>query len=96
MGAVSDALRSSAEEFGAEARTNTPVERILQMDGRVTGVVLAGGEELEADIVVAATHPRIVPRTTRKEELRGICRQHRAVELPQRGSQDQPRPLGAS
>ena len=59
MGAVSDALRSSAEEFGAEVRTNTPVERILQKDGRVTGVVLAGGEELEADIVVAATHPKI-------------------------------------
>ena len=59
MGAVSDALRSSAEAFGAEVRTNAPVERILQRDGRVTGVVLEGGEELEADIVVAATHPRI-------------------------------------
>jgi phytoene dehydrogenase-like protein len=59
MGAVSDALRSSAEDFGAEVRTNAPVERILQRNGRVTGVVLEGGEELEADIVVAATHPRI-------------------------------------
>ena len=59
MGAVSDALKDSAEEFGAEVRTNAPVERILQRDGRVTGVVLEGGEELEADIVVAATHPRI-------------------------------------
>ena len=58
MGAVSDALRSSAEEFGAEVRTNAPVERILQRDGRVRGVVLEGGEELEADLVVAATHPR--------------------------------------
>jgi phytoene dehydrogenase-like protein len=65
MGAVSDALRSSAEEFGAEVRTNAPVERILQKDGRVTGVVLEGGEELEADIVVAATHPR----TTFLEQL---------------------------
>ncbi|HET6886264.1 MAG TPA: NAD(P)/FAD-dependent oxidoreductase, partial [Rubrobacteraceae bacterium] len=59
MGTVSDALRSSAEEFGAEVRTNAPVERILQKDGRVRGVVLEGGEELEADLVVAATHPRI-------------------------------------
>jgi phytoene dehydrogenase-like protein len=58
MGAVSDALRSSAEEFGAEVRTNAPVERILQRDGRVRGVVLEGGEELEAGLVVAATHPR--------------------------------------
>jgi len=59
MGAVSDALKRSAETFGADVRTNAPVERILQRDGRVTGVVLEGGEELEADLVVAATHPRI-------------------------------------
>jgi phytoene dehydrogenase-like protein len=65
MGAVSDALRSSAEEFGAEVRTNAPVERILQRDGRVRGVVLEGGEELEADLVVATTHPR----TTFLEQL---------------------------
>jgi phytoene dehydrogenase-like protein len=66
MGAVSDALKSSAEEFGAEVRTDAPVERILQKDGRVKGVVLEGGDELEADIVVAATHPR----TTFLEQLR--------------------------
>jgi phytoene dehydrogenase-like protein len=65
MGAVSDALKRSAEDFGAEVRTNAPVERILQKDGRVTGVVLEGGEELEADLVVAATHPR----TTFLEQL---------------------------
>jgi phytoene dehydrogenase-like protein len=65
MGAVSDALRRSAEEFGAEVRTNAPVERILQREGRVTGVVLEGGEELRADVVVAATHPR----TTFLEQL---------------------------
>ena len=70
MGAVSDALRSSAEEFGAEVRTNAPVERILQRDGRVRGVVLEGGEELEADVVVAATHPRITfLEQLRREDL---------------------------
>ena len=47
--------RSSAREV----RTDAPVARILQQDGRVTGVVLEGGEELQADIVVATTHPRI-------------------------------------
>jgi phytoene dehydrogenase-like protein len=65
MGAVSDALRSSAEEFGAEVRTGAPVARILQRDGRVRGVVLEGGEELETDLVVATTHPR----TTFLEQL---------------------------
>jgi phytoene dehydrogenase-like protein len=66
MGAVSDALRSSAEEFGAEVRAGAPVARILQRDGRVRGVALEGGEELEADLVVATTHPR----TTFLEQLR--------------------------
>jgi phytoene dehydrogenase-like protein len=70
MGAVSDALRSSAEEFGAEVRTEAPVERILQRDGRVVGVVLGSGEELRADCVVAATHPRITfLEQLRREEL---------------------------
>ena len=66
MGAVYDALRSSAEEFGAEVRTGARVERILQREGRVRGVVLEGGEEIEADLVVATTHPR----TTFLEQLR--------------------------
>ncbi len=70
MGAVSEALRRSAEVFGAEVRTDAPVELILQKDGRVTGVVLEGGEELEADLVVAATHPRITfLEQLRREEL---------------------------
>ncbi len=70
MGAVSDAIRSSAEEFGAEVRTNAPVERILQREGRVTGVVLEGGEEIEADLVVATTHPRrTFLEQLRREEL---------------------------
>ena len=98
MGAVSDALRSSAEEFGAEVRTNAPVARILQRDGRVRGVVLEGGEELEADVVVTTTHPRItfLEQLGREELARRVRWQHRAVELPQRGRQDQPRPLGAA
>jgi len=70
MGAVSDALRSSAEEFGAEVRTHATVERILQKNGRVTGVVIEGGEELEANLVVATTHPRITfMEQLRRDEL---------------------------
>ena len=46
MGAVGDACRKAAESFGAEVRTNARVERILTKEGRVTGVALAGGEEL--------------------------------------------------
>jgi phytoene dehydrogenase-like protein len=59
MGAVADAIRRSAESFGADVRTASPVERILVRNGRVTGVALRDGTELTADTVVAATHPQI-------------------------------------
>jgi phytoene dehydrogenase-like protein len=59
MGAVADAIRSSAEEFGAEVRTEAAVEKVLVRNGRVEGVVLSGGEELRADVVVTAIHPKI-------------------------------------
>jgi phytoene dehydrogenase-like protein len=59
MGAVADAIRRSAEAFGATIRTGARVDRVLTVDGRIRGVVLEGGEELLAPIVVTAVHPRI-------------------------------------
>jgi phytoene dehydrogenase-like protein len=59
MGAVSNALRSAAAEHGVLVRTDAAVERILTANGRARGVVLTSGEELRADLVVAATHPKI-------------------------------------
>jgi phytoene dehydrogenase-like protein len=59
MGAVSEACARSARSFGCEIRTEAPVERITTRGGRVTGVVLRGGEELRASTVMAATHPQI-------------------------------------
>jgi phytoene dehydrogenase-like protein len=59
MGAVSEALESSARSLGAEIRTNARVERILTSGGDVRGVALSEGEEIVAPIVVAATHPQI-------------------------------------
>ena len=58
MGAVTAAMRRAAEGFGATIRTGASVERIAVHGGRVTGVVLEGGEEIQADVVVATTHPR--------------------------------------
>jgi phytoene dehydrogenase-like protein len=57
MGAVSDAIRASAESRGAEIRTNARVSRILTRNGRVTGVVLEDGEEVHAGTVVTTIHP---------------------------------------
>jgi phytoene dehydrogenase-like protein len=59
MGAVADAIRSSAESLGATVRVNTPVERILVREGRAVGVVLEGGEEVMAPVVVTTCHPQI-------------------------------------
>src|SRR5438132_1071776 len=59
MGAVSDSIRRSAESFGCEVRTSARVAKILVRDGRVAGVALESGEELQAPVVVSAIHPQI-------------------------------------
>ena len=59
MGAVADACRRSAEALGASVRTNARVQKILVINGRAEGVVLDGGEELRAPVIVTAVHPKI-------------------------------------
>jgi Phytoene dehydrogenase and related proteins len=59
MGAVSDAIRAAAEGFDAEVRVNSPVQKVLTKNGRATGVVLAGGEEIHAPVIITACHPQI-------------------------------------
>jgi phytoene dehydrogenase-like protein len=59
MGGVTAAMRAAAEHFGAKVRTGAEVAKIKVTDGRVTGVALANGDELDADVVVATTHPKI-------------------------------------
>ena len=57
MGAVAAAIEASARSLGS------PHERaggaVSIRDGRATGVVLEGGEELHAPIIVTACHPTI-------------------------------------
>jgi phytoene dehydrogenase-like protein len=59
MGAVTDALRSSAGSFGAEIRVSSPVERILVESESVRGAVTRGGDEFLAPLVISACHPKI-------------------------------------
>jgi phytoene dehydrogenase-like protein len=59
MGGVTSALRQAAESLGATIRTEAEVVKIKVVDGRATGVVLANGDELDADAVIATTHPKI-------------------------------------
>jgi phytoene dehydrogenase-like protein len=58
MGGVSSAIEAAARGFGAEVRTNARVARLIITDGKAAGVVLAGGDEIRAGVVVSTLHPR--------------------------------------
>ncbi|MBU8542828.1 MULTISPECIES: phytoene desaturase [Roseomonadaceae] len=53
MGAVVNGLVDLIHHFGGRLRTGVEVEQITVRDGRASGVRLAGGETLSADIVVS-------------------------------------------
>jgi phytoene dehydrogenase-like protein len=57
MGSVSNAISDSARSRGAEIRTNARVEAILARDGRASGIVIEGGEEIAAPVVVSNLTP---------------------------------------
>ncbi len=59
MGAVSNAIADSARSRGVEIRTNASVEYIKIATGRARGVVLAGGEEIDANIVISNLTPQL-------------------------------------
>jgi phytoene dehydrogenase-like protein len=58
MGAISEAIASSAREAGAVIRTDAEVTTIDVSGGRVTGVTLASGEQVHAPLVLSGAHPR--------------------------------------
>jgi phytoene dehydrogenase-like protein len=53
MGAISFAIAGAVREYGGEIRTEAEVEKIVVEDGKASGVVLANGDELKAQIVVS-------------------------------------------
>ena len=57
-GALSTALAAAATAAGATIRTSASVDRITSRDGRATGVVLEGGEEIEARAIVSGADPK--------------------------------------
>ena len=59
MGAVSAAIRRSAESVGCQVRTGARVTKILTQGGRVLGTALDSGEEFRAPVVVSAVHPKL-------------------------------------
>ncbi|HET7757122.1 MAG TPA: NAD(P)/FAD-dependent oxidoreductase, partial [Steroidobacteraceae bacterium] len=53
MGAITQALAASLAASGGTLRAAAPVEQILVRNGRATGVVLEGGAEIPARLVVS-------------------------------------------
>ena len=58
IGRLADALGEAAREAGAEIRADVEVERIVSRAGKVSGVALAGGDELGARFVLSNADPK--------------------------------------
>ena len=68
MGAISQALRHSAEAAGAVIRTSSPVRRVLVSGGRAMGVELESGERIAARAVAANVGPKLLFRDLLAED----------------------------
>ncbi len=58
LGSFTRALAESARHAGAEIRTDAEVRQIRVKNGAVTGLVLAGGEEISVNAVVSGVDPK--------------------------------------
>ncbi len=74
MGAITQALAASFRASGGTIRASAPVDQIRVRNGRATGVVLEGGEEISAPVVVSNLD---VKRTF----LKTVAPQHLAPEF---------------
>ena len=81
MGAITQAMATAAQEFGAKIRTGAPAQHIESRDGRVRGVVLEDGTEIRARVVLSNADPKrtflgLVPKHDLPEDfvhaIRGI------------------------
>ena len=86
MGGITRALAAGARAHGATIRTGAPVARLAIKSGQARGLLLASGEEIEADIVVSNAEPkRSLLRFVEPSELDSSFRE--AVEnIDQRGA----------
>jgi phytoene dehydrogenase-like protein len=56
-GAISNSIAGAAREAGVEIRTKASIETIRVKSGRVRGVALTSGEEIDARVVVSSLDP---------------------------------------
>ena len=82
MGAISEAIAQSARRHAAEIRVNAPVKKMTVRENRARGVVLATGEEIDADMVASnldphATFLRLLEESDLDPEFRDSIRHFR-------------------
>ncbi len=58
MGTISRVIADAARHFGAEIRTQAPVDHVMIKQGRACGVVLNSGEEYQSKVVVSGVDPK--------------------------------------
>ena len=58
-GGISLACARAAESFGAEIKTDSPVQQVLIKNGKSSGVVLDNGDEYYADVVISNLDPNL-------------------------------------
>jgi phytoene dehydrogenase-like protein len=61
-GALTDALVGYLRSLGGATKVNACVDRIVCVEGRVAGVITAGGDRVRADLVVADVTPHALSR----------------------------------
>ena len=63
MGSITRLMAEAVEEQGGEIRCDAPIVQVLVVDGAATGVRLASGEKIRADIVLSNADPKRTYRT---------------------------------
>jgi len=83
MGAVSEAIAAAARASGAQIRTGAAVAKVRVSGGRASGVVLKGGEEIEARAIVSNLDPKatflgLLDKSDLGEEFLAAIRNYRS------------------
>lgn len=86
-GEIVRALVSLLREQGVSLETNAPVERILTLNRRATGVLLEDGRRLSADVVVCNADPTVVyskmidPGLLRRNRPKNVAKKRQSMSL---------------
>lgn len=76
--AITKPLVARLRELGGELRTRAPAKRVVVKGEAAAGVELVGGEFIEADEVIVATHPLTALQLIPEDSYRAVLRERMA------------------